>query len=180
MQLLAQDGVIPEYCRKPVLVLGCGNVLFGDDGLGPAVVERLRSEMGDGGTDEVCLLDVGTGARRILFTIALSEVRPRRLIVVDAVDAGRAPGEVFTLSLDDLPANKIDDFSMHQIPTSNLLRELRDACGVGVEIVSCQVADIPEQVRPGLSQAVAGALPEICRRILEGAGHANGRGRSCC
>jgi coenzyme F420 hydrogenase subunit delta len=88
-------------------------------------------------------------------------------VVVDAVDLGRAPGEVFTLPLDDLPVKKIDDFSMHQVPTSNLLRELRDACGVLVEIVSCQVGHIPETVRPGLSDAVERALPAICREVWE-------------
>lgn len=174
MQLLAEDEVLPDYCRRRVLVLGCGNILFGDDGLGPAVIEQLRCQADRAGAGEVCLLDVGTAARKVLFTIALSEVRPRVLLVVDAADAGRPPGEVFTLSLDDLPANKTDDFSMHQFPTSNLLRELRDSCGVTVEIVSCQVGTIPETVRPGLSEAVTRAVPEICRRIWERVdGHAH-------
>lgn len=167
MQLLAADGPVPDFCRKPLVVLGCGNILFGDDGLGPAVIEQLGREAPGDWADRVCFLDVGTGARTVLFDMALSEVRPRRLLVVDAIDAGRPPGEVFTLSLDDLPANKTDDFSMHQFPTSNLLRELRDGCGVEVEIVSCQVAAIPDVVRPGLSEAVTRAVPEICRLIWE-------------
>jgi coenzyme F420 hydrogenase subunit delta len=171
VQLLGADGALPEYCRKPFLVLGVGNVLFGDDGLGPAVIERLQAEAGGAEPEDVCLMDVGTGARRILFTIALSEPRPRRLLVVDAIDAGRPPGEVFSVSLDDLPPNKTDDFSMHQLPTSNLLRELRDACGVEVEIVSCQVGSIPDAVRPGLSEAVEKAVPEVCRRIWERVGN---------
>lgn len=174
MQLLAAGGLLPDYCRKPVVVLGCGNVLFGDDGLGPAVIERLRREAPDVWSEQVCLLDVGTAARKVLFDMALSQVRPRRLLVVDAVDAGRAAGEVFTLSLDDLPPNKIDDFSMHQFPTSNLLRELRDSCGVEVEIVSCQVAAIPATVCPGLSQAVTRAVPEVCQLVVERVdGHAD-------
>ncbi len=163
MQLL---DVIPEFCRKPVLVLGCGNVLFGDDGFGPAVVQRLEEELPAASRGRICLLDVGTGARGVLFTLALSEVRPERLIVVDAVDAGRPPGELFTLPLDQMPAPKLDDFSMHQVPTSNLLRELRDARGVSVEILCCQVARIPETVAPGLSDAVRDALPAACRAIL--------------
>ncbi|MGQ9582191.1 MAG: hydrogenase maturation protease [Thermoplasmatota archaeon] len=36
---------LPEYCTARVLVLGCGNPLVGDDGFGPAVAERLLSEM---------------------------------------------------------------------------------------------------------------------------------------
>jgi coenzyme F420 hydrogenase subunit delta len=165
VQLLGTGGPVPDYCRKPVVVLGCGNILFGDDGLGPAVIERLEGEAPAAWAEQVCLLDVGTGARKVLFDMALSDSRPEVLLVVDAVDAGRAPGEVFALSIDDLPANKTDDFSMHHFPASNLLRELRDGRGVEVEILSCQVAAIPETVRPGLSEAVTRAVPEICRLI---------------
>ncbi len=35
-----------------------------------------------------CLLDAGTGVRKLLFTLCLSPVRPRRLLIVDAVDVG--------------------------------------------------------------------------------------------
>ncbi len=51
---------------------------------------------------------------------------------------------------------------MHLLPTSSLLRELRDACGVAVTIISVQVQDIPQEVRPGLSEAVRRAVPAAC------------------
>ena len=63
--------------------------------------------------------------RKLLFTLCLSPVRPRRLLIVDAVDVGREPGEWFEIDPSEIPAIKLDDFSMHQVPTSNLLRELR-------------------------------------------------------
>ena len=31
-----------KYCTKRILVMGAGNILFGDDGFGPAVVEELQ------------------------------------------------------------------------------------------------------------------------------------------
>jgi len=167
MQLLRPDDIVPEFCRKPILILGCGNNLFGDDGFGPAVVERLQTDYNGRIPDDVCILDAGTGARNILFTLTLSERRPEKLIIVDAVEVGRAPGEIFTLEIDDLPLRKIDDFSMHQLPTSNLLRELKTLCGVDVRIVSCQVERIPDSVSPGLSQTVQRALPKACEMILE-------------
>jgi len=33
------DADLPAYCRKPTLIVGCGNVLYGDDGFGCALVE---------------------------------------------------------------------------------------------------------------------------------------------
>lgn len=168
MQLLRPEDIVPEFCQKPILILGCGNILFGDDGFGPAVVERLETDYNGRIPDDVCILDAGTGVRNILFTLTLSDRRPDQVVIVDAVDAGREPGEIFSLTVDDIPANKIDDFSMHQLPTSNLLRELQGMCGVDVRIVSCQVERIPDAVSPGLSDVLQKAVPKVCEMILKG------------
>ena len=69
---------LPEYCRKATLVLGCGNVFFGDDGFGCALVDYVESHHRV--PDDVCILDAGTGVRSLLFTLCLSPARPRRLL----------------------------------------------------------------------------------------------------
>jgi coenzyme F420 hydrogenase subunit delta len=147
---------LPEFCQKPWLVLGCGNVLFGDDGFGCALVEYVQSHHRV--PDNVCMLDVGTGVRKLLFTLCLSPVRPRRLLIVDALDAGRPTGELFEIDPADIPPIKMDDFSMHQLPTSNLLRELEEACGVEVRVLACQTGPLPQEISPGLSPPVEAAL----------------------
>lgn len=171
MQLLARDvaddATLPRFCRARVLVLGCGNVLFGDDGFGPAVVEWLENNCKERIPDDVCVLDAGTGVRTILFTLTLSDRKPAKLIIVDAVDIGKTPGDVFALGIDDLPFRKIDDFSMHQLPTSNLLKELQQMCEVDVRIVACQVERIPNEISSGLSAPLQQAVPKACEAILE-------------
>ena len=154
---------LPEFCRKPILILGCGNALFGDDGFGCALVEYLEAHYTL--PEDVCLLDVGTGVRKLLFTLCLSPVRPRRVLVLDALDVGRDPGELFEIAPEDIPAIKCDDFSLHQLPTSNLLRELEEQCGVEVQVFACQTAPLPEEVRPGLSDPVLRALPRAAELI---------------
>jgi len=155
----------PDYCRCDVLVLGCGNELFGDDGFGPAVARRLghSAEL----PRSVVALDVGTSVRQVLFNIVLSPLRPRRIVVVDAVDKDRRPGEVWTMKARDLPEVKCDDFSMHQLPTSNLLRELDELGGVEVTCVVAQVSPLPPEVRPGLSEPLQCAVPLAVEMILE-------------
>jgi coenzyme F420 hydrogenase subunit delta len=155
---------VPDFCRKPTLILGCGNILFGDDGFGCAVIEYLESH-GSVPAD-VCLADAGTGVRKILFTICLSNERPHRILIVDAFDVGRPPGELFELDPAEIPAIKCDDFSMHQLPTSNLLHELQLHCCVEVRVLGCQTSPLPEQVAPGLSDAVRDAVPQAARRIV--------------
>jgi coenzyme F420 hydrogenase subunit delta len=148
----------PEWYDKSILILGCGNRLMGDDGFGPAVAQRLESDFAV--PDDVCVFDAGTSVRQILFDTALSEKKPSKIVIVDAMDCGREPGELFCLDIDALPEIKLDDFSMHQIPTSNLLRELRDICGVEVVVVACQVEDPCDVVNPGLSDPVEKAVQE--------------------
>jgi len=156
-----------DYCRCETLVLGCGNLLFGDDGFGPAVARQLhlRPDL----PESVIVLDVGTSVRRVLFNVVLSPVRPRRIIVVDAVDMGRQPGVVWTIAASELPEVKCDDFSMHQLPTSNLLRELNDLAGVEVQCVVVQVSGTPAEVRPGLSRPVQQAVEPAVQRVLQAA-----------
>jgi coenzyme F420 hydrogenase subunit delta len=155
---------VSEIGAKPVLVLGCGNILFGDDGFGPAVIERLQSSGNLPKT--VCAINAGTSVREILFDLILSERRPETVIIVDAMDKGRQPGVLFRPSIDDVPVKKMDDFSMHQLPASNLLRELRDLCGVEVVLLVCQVQSIPDSVSPGLSPVVQQAVTHAADSII--------------
>ena len=114
------------------------------------------------------VLDVGTSVRQVLFNVVLSAVRPQMIVVVDAVDMGRQPGEVWHLSAAELPEIKCDDFSMHQLPTSNLLRDLHELGGVNVTCVVAQVSGIPPEVRPGLSAPVERAVECAVAMILQG------------
>jgi len=155
-----------EIQTKRVLIFGCGNLLLGDDGFGPAVVERLQghSRLPEHAHAE----DVGTSIRGILFDIALLEKRPEQIIVLDAVDQrGRRPGEVFEISVDEIPEKKIIDYSFHQFPTTNLLKELQDGCGIKVTVVGAQTAAELDQVRPGLSHPMRAAVDQAAERVIE-------------
>jgi Ni,Fe-hydrogenase maturation factor len=55
---------------------------------------------------------------------------------------------------------------MHQLPTSNLLRELRDLGGVQITVLACQTSAIPEEVRPGLSGPVAHAVRHAAEALV--------------
>ena len=155
---------IPDRYSKQVLVFGCGNILFGDDGFGPEVIEFLRNNYSIPQNAET--INAGCSIRNILFDITLSEKRPEKIIVIDAIDAGMKPGEIFEVELEDIPENKLDDFSMHQMPTSNLLKELKELCRVQVKIISCQPESIPETVFTGLSKTLYDAIPGVCDLIL--------------
>lgn len=155
----------PVYCRKEILIVGVGNTLFGDDGFGPEVIEYLEKHYTI--PENICVADAGTGIRKILFTITLSDVRPKIIVIIDAVDKGRKAGEIFDISLDEIPMEKIDDFSIHQVPSSNLLKELKDLCSVEVIVKACQVETIPDTIQSGLSDPLKKAVPLMAQSIAE-------------
>lgn len=151
---------------KRTLVLGCGNVLYGDDGFGPAVTDALAAEYRI--PDDAAVLTLGLATRGFIFDVLLADRQPERIVVVDAMErAGKRAGEIFEVPLDELTVEKVDDFSFHQGPTSNLLRELRDFRGVDVVVVSCQPQSIPAEMRMGLSPPVRRAAADAARFIHE-------------
>lgn len=162
--IVKNNDFVPDFCHKRTLVLGCGNWLFGDDGFGPAVIEYLVEHFEI--PDDVYVMDVGTGVRKLLFTLCLTSELPEQVVIVDAVDKGRVPGEIFEIALDELPIEKIDDFLLHQAPTSNLAKDLKSK-GVGVRVMACQISRIPPAIEVGLSPPVLSAVSRLSERIVE-------------
>lgn len=156
-----------EMTKPSVLIFGCGNIIMGDDGYGPAVVDQLNAqyELPPG----VSAIDAGTCVREYLFDYLLSEEdRPEQIIILDAVDfEKREAGEVFQILPDQIPAKKIHDFSLHQFPTVNLLQELEQNTGIKVLILAAQIQYIPDEIAPGLSPAMSKAVTKACEEISQ-------------
>ena len=73
----------PVYCRKDILIAGVGNILFGDDGFGPAVADYLIKHAVL--PPDILVLNAETSVRNILFDLILVEYKPEKIVVVDAV-----------------------------------------------------------------------------------------------
>jgi coenzyme F420 hydrogenase subunit delta len=155
-----------DIYTKKTLVFGCGNTLFANDGFGPAVVEYLNQNHAL--PETVLALDAGTGIRDFMFDLLLMEEKPEMVIVVDAVTVpDRILGEIFEIDLTDVPQEKLSDFSLHQSPSSNLLKELKDGGGVDVRVIGMHTGAIPNKINPGLDPEVAAAVPGACQMILD-------------
>ncbi len=148
------------------MVLGCGNVLLGDDGFGPAVIAALRDRRDL--PPQVACHDVGTGVREHLFNFLLApDLAPRCLILVDAVDsADRAPAEVFLVSPAAAAPARDMDRCLHQGPTVELLCQLAGRAGTRVHVIAARAVRIPALVEPGLSPPMQGAVRRAAGLVL--------------
>ena len=105
--------------RRSLLILGLGNILCGDDGVGVAAVERLRRRYAP--APGVRVLDGGT-----LGLALLGEFRgAENVILVDAVRTDAPPGAPVRLDGDDVAAAVRERLSVHQIGVADLLDALR-------------------------------------------------------
>jgi len=157
------DAEEPDAEEAGTLVLGVGNVLWADEGFGPAAVARLLEtgklpegvEALDGGTQGLYLLPLIQSARRLL--------------VFDAVDFGREPGQVVVLRDAQIPVFFGQrPMSLHQTAFTDVLAaaELTGKMPEKVTLVGVQLADI-EGWGGGLTAAVAGAMDEAIRIGLD-------------
>lgn len=149
---------------SPVVILGCGNDLLGDDGFGPAVIARLVE---NGLPSPISARDVGTAVREHLLDYLMAPtLRPDLLIVVDAdPDEGGVDGHIRLCGPEDLPARKIHDFSLHQFPTVNLLRELHAQTGIRVILLLARITPPIAVDGPGLSPPLRAAVDRACAAI---------------
>ena len=142
------------------LVVGVGNPLRGDDGIGPAVVEWLRARRLPA---DVELID----ARMSGLDLALTLTGCRRAVVIDAADMGRAPGEWARLTPQQVcPADRDGRLSPH---AAGLAEALALGAALGtlpeqVVIFGVQPAQVTWSI--GLSAAARRAVSGVGQAIL--------------
>jgi hydrogenase maturation protease len=144
-----------------VLVLGLGNPLRGDDGIGPRVVEALNHR---GLPEGATALDAGTGGLDLLQILEGWE----RAIIIDAADIGRRPGQFARFTPDEARfVGSQDATSLHNAGLAEVLA-LADAVGQPLpELVIFGVQ--PEKVGwgEGVSEAVEAALPALVDAVFD-------------
>jgi coenzyme F420 hydrogenase subunit delta len=142
-----------------ILVVGCGNVLFKDDGFGPAVIEALESYKLP---ENTMIIDAGTGAPHFIFSLPSESWK--KVIVVDVINFGAKPGKVRKFDVEELPEGSYEN--VHSWPVSQPLHELSKSCKVIV--IGCQPKHISApHVVMGLSTSVQNAIPKAIDMILE-------------
>jgi hydrogenase maturation protease len=141
-------------------IYGIGNILFGDDGVGPAVVRHLASRPLPPG---VVLEDLGTPSLDLPTYVAGHDT----VIFIDAVVSDASPGTIRVFSRDEIvaaaPGIRI---SPHE-PSINDALIVLDFAGTAPRDVVL-VGVVPETVdgRIGLSPAVAEAVPRVAEAVM--------------
>ena len=145
--------------RIGLLVLGLGNTICGDDGLGVAAVEALGRawEAPEG----MRVLDGGTLGLSLLPWLQRSD----RVILVDAIAADAPPGSQVRLEGDDVAHAAVHRLSVHQVGVADLLDGARLVGDAPERIVLLGVVPESMELTTDLSEPVTRALPELVERV---------------
>ncbi len=153
-----------------IVVFGCGNTLFGDDGLAPRTVQRLAEEAGNNpALAHVAFIDAGTAVRSLLTDMTLFQCTPEQVILVDIVqEEGREAGSICIVPLEKTAVPDIPPTpgrgGLHHAPTWGLLHTL---CrnGAKVTAITVQAAHIPVFMSDVLSPEAEAAMPALAAAI---------------
>jgi hydrogenase maturation protease len=149
---------------KKVKVLGCGNVLVGDDGVGIRVIERLQAmEL----PPNVEAIDAGVGGIAILAWIEDAD----KAIIIDAVQTGNEPpGTVYRFTDKELPPSGMFMLSLHDlnlVDTLNVGRLVQrmpeEIVIIGVEVR--RVAEFTDELTPEVEAAMDEVIDLVLKEI---------------
>jgi hydrogenase maturation protease len=148
-----------DTMKPRTLVIGLGNILMGDEGIGIYAIENLKGKPGLEGID---LLDGGTGGFHLLSLFNEYD----HLILIDAVLTEENTGEVKILRPEfaaDFPRSlTTHDIGLRDlVQTAELLGELPD-----IHLITVNVKDV-HHVGMGVSQVLEESLGQVYQAVLK-------------
>lgn len=157
-----------NHKKRNVLIVGLGNPLVGDDGVGNFVIEQLQTrEL----PPNIRVTDCGTDILKITSHLKNTS----RIILIDAVDAGKKAGEIFYFHEKELLTFPGESRGAHLLSVSESLKLLKK---VNPEVEKAQILLIgiqPEKVvvGRGLTPPVKKAAREVVENIISQYGGSN-------
>jgi len=145
--------------KRTTVIIGLGNLILKDDGLGVHVVRELEDRELPPGVE---LIDGGTAAMELLPVVHGAE----RIIVIDALRAGGEPGTIYRVNPEDLVCETERPLSLHQVGLLEVLGMAKQLGGHGdVTIVGVE----PKEITWGmeLSPEVRAKVPKVIKAVFE-------------
>lgn len=145
--------------RGKILIVGIGNLLYRDDGIGARVIEEMKKMALP---EDMELLEMGTSTMDLIYHLDGVE----KLIVIDALKSGGVPGTIYRIKPEDLLPDEGQPVSLHDI---GLLETLQMAKRKGMEIETVVIGVEPKILEWGmeLSQELREKIPAVIEAILK-------------
>jgi hydrogenase maturation protease len=140
------------------MVLGLGNILNRDEGVGVHALRALEAQLGRQAGVE--FVDGGVLGLNLLPLVEECS----HLLILDAADAGQAPGTLVELERDEIPLYSGVKLSQHQVTFQEVLAlaKIRDGLPPYLHLIGVQPADL--SIGLDLSPTAAATIPHVLER----------------
>ena len=155
---LAKERIPLGEQRKPplILVMGLGNVLFQDDGVGVHLVRELKKAP----IPKIVCAEAGTAVLGVLHLIEWAD----KILAVDAMQAGGAPGTIYSFEVThgEAPGSQA---SLHGRILLSALKFLSRKIPPAIRVLGIEPGNIA--FGPDLSPSVQASIPRVIQTIRE-------------
>lgn len=161
LPFIQHDTLLQANSTNPVLVLGLGNILLHDEGIGVCTVQQLYKDYLF--PTEVEVMDGGTAGMALYEHI----IDRTHLIVIDAVKTGQQPGTIVKLENDEVPAYFRTKISPHQMALSDILAALQISGEHIPELTLIGIEPVNLKTGLGLSDLISNRLDILVHMTLD-------------
>jgi hydrogenase maturation protease len=146
---------------KKITVLGIGNTLFSDEGVGihllPILVEEFKAD------ENIEIIEGLTDGMRLLGPVEDAE----NLIIIDAINAGREPGTIISLKGEEIPAYFGIKMSIHQLGFQEVLlaAKMRERYPKQIAMIGMQPASLELGIE--LTDTNRAKLPDLAKAVID-------------
>lgn len=156
--MAAEEGASPDLA-----IVGVGNSIMGDDGVGPAVIERLLASP-VGADADVRLVDAGTTGFMALEAMSGAE----RAVIVDAIETGASPGTIHEYRcVEGTFETAVPEMTMHDVSFTEALAAGGEVYDLPDEIRILGVEPADVSIGEELSEPVDTAATELVASLTE-------------
>lgn len=143
------------------LIVGCGNILYGDDGFGPEVIKYIKENHIEFPGD-TCVIDGATSAPHYIFT--LPQEKWKNIIIIDIASLNEKAGTIKVLDLDQI--HEEDRYmDVHGLSATYPLHDLKDK--INIKLIVIQPKNVPIEMEMGLSKVLEDKIPQTINRTIE-------------
>ena len=142
---------------KDTVIIGIGNILLQDDGVGVHVITQLENEKLP---STIELVDGGTST---LDTLGYF-LDYRKVIIVDCLRAGLEPGTIYKIKPDDIKQYQTKNLSIHDVQILDVVK-MANMMGQNPEVVIFGIEPKNISINLEMTDLIAAKIPELIANI---------------
>ena len=148
--------------KHPIIVLGLGNPLMADEGIGTKLIEKLNSACGSDARAD--FIDAGTGGMTVLTYIA----GRKKAIIIDCALMGEEPGTIKRFTSDEVVSvKKLSHLSQHDSDILSVIELSKQLGECPDEVVFFGIEPQAIEQKMELTELIESKLDEYAAMILD-------------